>query len=287
MINKQQYATAAPRRSKTGFGFSQTGRRLRLWEPLSIGQDEARPVLASAKPGAVSAFGLYFPTGKSPQLETRREMAVDSGRDARLVRNRPGETRSASPGLSGKAKVAVPVFRLPQDHSVPRSVPQAKRSGDLGGHEDYNSATLARRAVGWRQLPTARPGESERQRRLSGKGKVAVPVFRLPTSVGSDGRRQGRAGSEGQRTALISSFFSSDQQAVRLTRRPGATRSRPNEPERVVPRSGARSGGDSQRCPSPPPRCPEAGADCLRTARRVARARASLRVGAVWRNGGL
>ena len=65
------------------------------------------------------------------------------------------------------------------------------------------------------------------------------------------------------------------------------TRSRPDEPERVVPRSGARSSGDSQRCPSPPPRCPEAGADCLRTARRAARARASLRVGAVWRNGGL
>ena len=103
-------------------------------------QDEARPVLALAKPGAgsgfgsrlllakaeqarfvaegpnrvkASAFGLYFPTGKSPQLETRREMAVDSGRDARLVRNRPGETRSASPGLSGKAKVAVPVLVSP------------------------------------------------------------------------------------------------------------------------------------------------------------------------------
>ena len=98
---------------------------------------------------------------------------------------------------------------------VPRSASQAKRSGDLGGHGvrnarktsqcarfqwkrsrarcvsrhtgrgfhtaaqgSYNPAASARRAVGWRQLSTARNGESERQRRLSGKGMAAVPVFR-------------------------------------------------------------------------------------------------------------
>ena len=91
--------------------------------------------------------------------------------------------------------------------------------------------------AGTRQrLRQDRLGEPERSvsgERLSQEAKAAVPVFRSPSlSVGSDGRRQGRAGSDGQRTALISAFFGSDQQAVRLTRRPGATRSRPDEPER-------------------------------------------------------
>ena len=122
-------------------------------------------------------------------------------------------------------------------------------------------------------MTRSRPEEPERGYRLAGKGrrswrgrasvsdgiawesrngapaekgsprrpKPPHPSFVSPSpSVGSDGRRQGRAGSEGQRTALISAFFSSDQQAVRLARRPEATRSRPDEPERVVPRSGAR-----------------------------------------------
>ena len=91
--------------------------------------------------------------------------------------------------------------------------------------------------AGTRQrLRRDRLGEPERSasgERLSREAEAAAPVFRSPSpSVGSNGRRQGRAGSEGQRTALISAFFSSDQQAVRLTRRPGATRSRPDEPER-------------------------------------------------------
>ena len=76
---------------------------------------------------------------------------------------------------------------------------------------------------------------------LSGEAEPANPSSVTP-SVGSDGRRQGRAGSEGQRTALISAFFSSDQQAVRLARRPEATRSRPDEPER-----GCRLAGDGRR----------------------------------------
>ena len=91
--------------------------------------------------------------------------------------------------------------------------------------------------AGTRQrLRRDRLGEPERSvsgERLSQEAEAAAPVFRSPSpSVGSDGRRQGRKGSEGQRTALISAFFSSDQQAVRLTRRPEATRSRPDEPER-------------------------------------------------------
>ena len=87
--------------------------------------------------------------------------------------------------------------------------------------------------AGTRQrLRRDRLGEPERSvsgERLSQEAEAAGPG-RTP-SVGSDGRRQGRKGSEGQRTALISAFFSSDQQAIRLTRRPEATRSRPEEPE--------------------------------------------------------
>ncbi len=136
MINKQQCATAAPRRSKTGFGFSQTGRRLRLWEPLSIGQDEARPVLASAKPGAVSAFGLYFPTGKSPQLESRREKAVDPGGDAKRLRlDRLGEPSGER--LSQEAEAAAPVFRLPvPERRLRRSATGSRRVGGSADRAD-------------------------------------------------------------------------------------------------------------------------------------------------------
>ena len=58
---------------------------------------------------------------------SRQAMAGDSGRGVRLGRNRTGETAGASPGLSGKAKAAGPVFRS----SVP-PFPEAKgvRSGD-------------------------------------------------------------------------------------------------------------------------------------------------------------
>ena len=178
MINKQQCATAAPRRSKPGFGFSQTGCRLRLWELLSIGQDEARPVLASAKPGAVSAFGLYFPTGKSPQLESRREMAVDSGRDARLVRNRPGETRSASPGLSGKAKAAVPVFRLPRIIPFPAVSPKRSAAETWAG-----TRTKIRRLLPVEPLGGAssqRLGPESRSASVDSPGRAKSP---FPSSV--------------------------------------------------------------------------------------------------------
>ena len=58
----------------------------------------------------VAAFGLVSRKGNIRNCNPRRVQAGESGRYART---RPGETMGFSPGLSGKAKAAVPVFPSP------------------------------------------------------------------------------------------------------------------------------------------------------------------------------
>ena len=83
-------------------------------------------------------------------------------------------------------------MRRSEDQTFPRppQCSQAERQRRLGWHEDYNTATAGRRAVGWRQLPTARTGEAMGvSPGLSGKAEAAVPIFRFPVPR-SEGRAQ-------------------------------------------------------------------------------------------------
>ena len=72
--------------------------------------------------------------------ERRNVILADAGRrflrDAKASRrNRQGEPGASA--LGSPERPSLPTrLPFPQDHFVPRSVPQAKRSGDLGGHED-------------------------------------------------------------------------------------------------------------------------------------------------------
>ena len=80
---------------------SQSRRRPRFWAAVQL----PKALLQSA------LLGFLFSGGKLPQLESRREKAVDSGRNGR---NRHGEAMGACPGLTGKAEAAGPVFRFPR-----------------------------------------------------------------------------------------------------------------------------------------------------------------------------
>ena len=206
----------------------------------------------------------------------RRRPSIPAGRASVPMESR-GRAWGVSPGLSGEAESANPSSVSPRIIPFPAVSPKRSAAETWAGTRTIIRRLLPVEPLGGVSSQRLGPESRSASADSPGSARSPFPSSVSPTSVGSDGRRQGRAGSQGQRTALITVFFSSDQQAVRLTRRPEATRSRPSEPERVVPRSGARSSGDSQRCPSPPPRCPEAGADCLRTARRAARARTNTR----------
>ncbi len=175
---------------------------------------------------------------------------------------RLGRKASSAVIVGGSAAVPLPTSGGSAGRRQGRAGSEGQRTALISAFfsSDQQAVRLTRRPGATR----SRPDEPERGCRLAGEGrrswrgrasvsdgiawesrngapaekgsprrpKPPHPSSVSPTSVGSDGRRQGRAGSEGQRTALISAFFSSDQQAVRLTRRPGATRSRPDEPER-------------------------------------------------------
>ena len=81
-----------------------------------------------------------------------------------------------------------------------------------GGTEDSNPGqTKAVDSSGSRQRPDGIARESlGRQPWALRRGRACQPVFRSPSpSVGSDGRRQGRKGSQGRRTALITASFGS------------------------------------------------------------------------------
>ena len=137
-----------------------------------------------------------------------REMAVDPGGDAPA-------SPTGSPGRAGAER--------------------QRRKALPGGRSRRTRLTFpegAREAVAqWAiRRSRKRPERVDRNKRwIAAPARSTAPIE--GASKGSDGRRQGRAGSQGQRTALISAFFSSDQQAIRLARRPEATRSRPDEPE--------------------------------------------------------
>lgn len=132
-----------PRRSKPGFGFSQIGRRL---PPLAFisrkGNVRSRvPVQFSPKrrerclwPKAQTCRRRRFWALFSIRKMSAAEITAGAGRRTwasrlRLGRVRPGEAEGVSPGLSGKAKAAVPVFRSP----VPRSEGRLREGRSLSG----------------------------------------------------------------------------------------------------------------------------------------------------------
>ena len=133
-------------------------------------QDGTSPVLAFAKPDAVAAFGLNFPQGKFPQLESR---FPGSGRET-----------SASSFPAGLSVGAVPLSR----RRGSRGPYDGRASGRLSHQltEDYDlSAGAGRHSRARRQT---RPGVARREggfvRPLSGKAEAAVPVFRSSSRRG-------------------------------------------------------------------------------------------------------
>ena len=107
--------------------------------PVYSAQTGTRPALALAKPVAVAGFGLYFPQGKCPQLESRRPMAADS---VRTARNRTGE-----PGASARA---LREGRGRRTRFVPRS------EGRLGDGRRLDGSGKRQRPPPARRRPDAR-----------------------------------------------------------------------------------------------------------------------------------
>ena len=151
------------------------------------------------------------------------------------ARTRPGEAMGFSPGLSGKAKAAAPVYRSPQRREAPgrlRSLRGRSAAKDSGETEAGKEPIRARNVIPGRRGPSSPGGttglgpERPRAPAPGSPGRPRPPTRFRPPSVDSEGWQKCRqkAGGSAEREQAASA---ADPSELKRTRRAPLPRRRP------------------------------------------------------------